>query len=237
MSSNSKPVAGGDDPREGLAGRVPVSRGSLGRPLGDRRRLPRVGSDGLGEVDLEVDVEAERSGERERAFEQRGCGAVVAARERATAGGGEPLGCTFGEDDVRLLELDLVARGLLEVVAEDLVQLDQIGAPLLEPVREALVQVGADGLRQGVVGGVADQEMTEAVGLLAGELRCVGADELLAHERDQPRRLRFAVRRAPGPRSDGIRGLRPSRARGRLVRPGRAGRGGPPEAPGSSVAR
>ena len=51
--------------------------------------------------------------------------------------------CTLGKDSVWLLELRLVAGGLFEVVAEDLVQLDQIRRSFFEPVGEALVQVGA----------------------------------------------------------------------------------------------
>ena len=70
-----------------------------------------------------------------------------------------------------LSELCLVAGGLLEVVAEDLVQLDEVGAALLEPAGEALVQLGADRLRQRVVGGVADQQVAEAEAVLARELR------------------------------------------------------------------
>jgi hypothetical protein len=49
------------------------------------------------------------------------------------------------------------------------------------------MQVGADGLGQGVVGGVADQEMAEAVGLAPAELRRIGPDELLADQRDPSR--------------------------------------------------
>ena len=43
-------------------------------------------------------------------------------------------------------------------------------------------------LRQRVVGGVADQQVAEAEGVLAGELAVSGRIELLAHERGQPRR-------------------------------------------------
>ena len=61
----------------------------------------------------------------------------------------------------------LVAGGLLEVVAEDLVQLDQLLAALLEPAGEALVQLRPRGLRERVVGGVADQQVAEAEAVLA----------------------------------------------------------------------
>ena len=70
-----------------------------------------------------------------------------------------------------------------------------------EPVGEALVELGAGCLGERVVGGVADQEVAEAVGIADRQLRPVGPDELLAHERRQlaldRRRL---ARRAPRPR-------------------------------------
>jgi hypothetical protein len=53
-------------------------------------------------------------------------------------------------------ELLPIARRLLEVVADDLVLLDE-GDVLVQPGGEPLVEVGAGGLRQPVVGGVADQ--------------------------------------------------------------------------------
>jgi hypothetical protein len=59
-----QPVAGGDDPGQGFSGEVAGSPGSVGRTLGDRGRLLRVGSDGLGKVDLEVDVKPNGPGER-----------------------------------------------------------------------------------------------------------------------------------------------------------------------------
>ena len=42
--------------------------------------------------------------------------------------------------------------------------------------------------REGVVGGVADQEVAEAEAVLAGELWPVGADQLAPHERREARR-------------------------------------------------
>jgi hypothetical protein len=59
---------------------------------------------------------------------------------------------------------------------------------LPEPVGEALVQVGTDALCQGVVGGVSEQQVVEAEGVLSRELGLVRADQALAHERGQPRR-------------------------------------------------
>ena len=77
-------------------------------------------------------------------------------------------------------EFGRVDVGLLEVVAEDLVELDQIGAALLEPLREAPVQLDPGRLRKRFVGGVPDQEMPEPEPVVAGELRPVGTDQLLA---------------------------------------------------------
>ena len=82
----------------------------------------------------------------------------------------------------------MIADSLLEVVSDDLVPLDERLAVLVEPVGEARVQVGADCLGQGVVGGVADQEVAEAVAVVAGELGAVGTDELVADERGEPGR-------------------------------------------------
>ena len=71
------------------------------------------------------------------------------------------------------------------MVAQDLVQLDELGAVLLQPGGEALVQLRARRLRQRVVGSVPDQQVAEAEGILARELRLVGPDELLADERGE----------------------------------------------------
>ncbi len=59
---------------------------------------------------------------------------------------------------------------------------------LVEPVGEAGVQVGADRLGEGVVGGVADQQMAEAIAVVAGDLSAVGTDELTPHECREPGR-------------------------------------------------
>ena len=45
------------------------------------------------------------------------------------------------------------------------------------------MQLGPDRFGEGVVGGVADQEVAEAEAVLTGELRPVGADQLAPHER------------------------------------------------------
>ena len=76
-------------------------------------------------------------------------------------------------------QLGLVVERLLEVVADDLVQLDQVARRAAQPVGEPLVQVGPGCLGQGVVGGVADQQVAEAERVLAGDNGAFGADQLL----------------------------------------------------------
>ena len=71
--------------------------------------------------------------------------------------------------------------------AEDLVQLDQVGPALLQPVREALVQLRAGRFGQALVGGIADEQVAEAKGVVPGQLRAVGTDQLLADEPSQSR--------------------------------------------------
>ena len=67
------------------------------------------------------------------------------------------LPADLGRRVVERAELDAVAVGLLEVVADDLVELHEVGAELGEPGSEALVQLGARGLRERFVRRVADQ--------------------------------------------------------------------------------
>src|SRR5207249_2830147 len=89
---------------------------------------------------------------------------------------------------VRGAELETVAVGALEVIAEDLLELGQPLAHLaLQPVRVALVEGGPERLRHGVVRRVADQDVAEPEAVVAEELRTVRADELLPDERDQRR--------------------------------------------------
>ncbi len=92
-------------------------------------------------------------------------------------------------------ELGQVQGGLLEVVAEDLVELDEALAVLGEPLREAAMQVGPRRLREPVVGGVADQEVPEAVRVLSRQDRPVRTHELAPDERCEPRRHLRLLRR------------------------------------------
>jgi hypothetical protein len=69
------------------------------------------------------------------------------------------------------------------VIADDLVLLGEIlGADLVEPVREALVQLGPKLFRHRLVRRVANQEVPEAEGVLAGQVGPVGSDQLFPHE-------------------------------------------------------
>ena len=87
-------------------------------------------------------------------------------------------------------------------------------APRASP-RSARAARPASAFGQRVVGGVADQQVAEAEGVLAGKLGPVGPDQLLAHERGQARRRpepRAGLERLR-PRRGGRPGPRPSRAR------------------------
>ena len=186
VGCDERAVVGGADAAEQFACFVAGRACPFGGGVGDRGGLRGVPLEvRLGEVELEHHVEPRRPGQTERPLEQPFGGPAVAAPERAAAGDREPLTGALSQGRVGLSELLLVAGGLLEVVAEDLVELDQVGGALLQPVGEALVEVGTDCLRQRVVSGVADQQVAEAEGVVAWELRAVGADELLADERER----------------------------------------------------
>ncbi|MGH2997472.1 MAG: hypothetical protein ACRDM9_14240, partial [Gaiellaceae bacterium] len=101
--------------------------------------------------------------------EQPGCaleedrgGAPVAPVERPPPRSRQQPAGTSGAPAIALrhgAQLAPVPKGLLEVVADDLLKLDQLGAARLEPQREALVELGASGFGQSLVGGVPDQQV------------------------------------------------------------------------------
>ena len=108
----------------------------------------------------------------------------VAAIESPSACSREVVGRSASESrqgGVAWVELRPVAVRLLEVVAEDLVALHKV--VLREPVRELLVQLRPSRLRKRLVGGVADEQVPEAVTLVLGKRRRHGTDQLLADER------------------------------------------------------
>ena len=131
----------------------------------------------------------------------------------------------LGKCRIRSSQLGLVAGGLLQVVAEELVELDEI--LLGEPVSEPLVKLRTVGLRQRLVRRVADQQVVKAEAVLACDLCAVGADQLPPHQRGQPRRHLVAVARE-GPDCaamedlalDGSAFEHPPLARIELVEPG-----------------
>ena len=163
---------------------VTGSRSLRGRLLADPEGSRRLLHEGAGEVELAVDVGPEWPGQRERALEQSDSGTRVVSVECAPSRREQPIPGAQRERVVGLAQLRLVAGGLLEVVADELVPLDE-GRLALEPVGEAAVQIRAHGLRQSVVGGVADEQVAEAEAVLAGELRPVGADQLVPDERGE----------------------------------------------------
>ena len=99
----------------------------------------------------------------------------TSARRPAASSRSHARAASDGRVRVARPECNAIPERLLEMVADDLLELAQpvLGRPL-EPGGVALVQVGARVLRQRAVGGVADQGMAEAVGLLAGEVCTLG---------------------------------------------------------------
>ena len=71
------------------------------------------------------------------------------------------------------------------MVADDLIELRQAFVVLLKPPGKPDMQIGADRLRQTVVGGIADEEVSETETVLAAQLREVRPDDLLPDERCQ----------------------------------------------------
>ena len=112
-----------------------------------------------------------RREQRRRASEEVDRTDHVGSIECANARHAEPGGSARRQCSAGSAELFIEPRGLLEVVAEHLVELDEAVPVLVEPVRESLVELGPGGLRQGFVGRVSAEEMTEAECLLVGEQR------------------------------------------------------------------
>jgi len=93
-----------------------------------------------------------------------------------------------------LTELLAIPCRPLQVVAHDLVQLDQVCSPLVQPAGKALMQLRSHRFGQGVICRIPDQEMPEAVGLVARELCSCRPHQLLAHQRHQfPRYIGLAL--------------------------------------------
>ena len=95
---------------------------------------------------------------------------------------------------VERTELRAVTVGLLEVIAENLVELDQRLAVDGEPVGESFVQLGPGRFRQRLVGGVADEQVAKAVGVVLRQQRLLGSNQVLPHQRHELTVDRAAIR-------------------------------------------
>ena len=103
-----------------------------------------------------------------------------------------------------------------------------------EPVGEALVQLGAGRLRQGLVRGVADQQVAEAERVVAGSCGCSGRrSSLRTRATSRPSTAPPSASAATAPRWKTWPSTAPRSSTSRS-RP-RAGRAAPPAAPGSSA--
>lgn len=111
----------------------------------------------------------------------------VAPQNGARAGRAKMTSGPGLEARIGMPELAPVAACLLEVVAQHLVELHQFLPLHLEPLGEADVELGPRRLRECVVGGVADQQMSEPERVIARQHRRHRMDQLLAYESDQRR--------------------------------------------------
>ena len=229
-------IEGGRGQRVRLAGRVAdaaADPAAIAASAAASRGWVKIA---LARSSSQVDIDTQRPGERQRALEQRRGGALApranacrpAVASRSPAAGGRAAGRVGAE----LADSARPARGGSR--GSRPARSGRCPCCSSQPAKRSCRSLGR--LRQRLVGGVADQQVAEAEGVLADELRPVGADELLAHEPREPAGHLAPPRRAPAPRRDGRAGPRPSRTRARRARPGRAGQAGRRAAPGSSAA-
>ena len=156
-------------------------------------------------------------------------------QSRATAGGGEPLAGAQGEGRIGPAELVLVARSLLEVIADDLVELHELAAAARARRQSARAAPRArlSGARRrrrrgSAGGGSGSRPHLRTAPARGGSAPAARARPAVASP--APPQVRAPARRRGGrPRP------RPRRARARAARPDRAGRGAPRATP-SSVA-
>ena len=178
--AGQQPMEGDHDPSRSLPRHVPGVAGAFRCGLRDRRSL--LGGDlHAREVELERDVHVRGLQQLDRALEKTRGRAVVSPPERTPSGGADPLSRSSAEDGVRAAQLDLVPCRLLEVEPDDLV----LFSTLVEPDGDSLVEVGANRLGERLVRGIADEDVAEAVCLVAGNLRGLWPDQLLTDERVQ----------------------------------------------------
>ncbi len=168
IASGTDSHASGHCAQEGDFGLVSGGFGALEAGVGDLDRSSDVGHfERTGELCFDVDVESMGTGEGERPLKQNGAGAKVTAPHGAPAGEPKPGAGSERELLILLAEPGEIEGRLLEVIAEDLLELDEALAVLLKPRREAPVEIGARRLRESLVGGISDQEMAEAIGVVA----------------------------------------------------------------------
>src|SRR4029079_15905446 len=123
------------------------------------------------------------------AFEQVGSRSPVTSLERFPPGARKQLAGMSARSPVagrQWSELPPVPERPLQVVADDLVELDQLRSACFQPRSEALVQLRAGRLRQRFVSRIPNQQVAEAVAVLTDQLRVLGAEEVLAHQSDEP---------------------------------------------------
>ena len=148
----------------------------------DRLRALPLPEEPLGKLGLEGDVDLAGAPERSSALEKIDRGRVVLSQRGTTSGSSEPSPRGDSEPVVGHSELNRVPVRPLEVVTDDLVQLDEPDTGLLEPACKTGMEIGAARFRESVIGRVTDQDVAEAEAVLAGKLRPVGLDQLLADE-------------------------------------------------------
>ena len=151
---------------------------------------PTQTEQGVAEVGQEPEPfrRSDRKGRGGPPEERRGGGHVAAVEGSATGRREMPSGSPGESSHVLagLAELRPVAVGLLEVVTDDLLVLGQaLGDGPLEPVGEALVEDRPLGLRERLVGGVADQDVAELEGVAGRQLGAFRADKLLANQGEE----------------------------------------------------
>ena len=113
----------------------------------------------------------------------------VAAIPRPLAGRRQPVGRAPGHRPRVIVlgtELQTERVRLLQVIADELVEVGQPGVGV-EPLGEPLVELRPRLLRQHLIGGVAEQDVMEAEGLLAGDVGRVGPDQVAAQQLLDPR--------------------------------------------------
>ena len=223
----------------------PTRSPAVARALGDGPRTSerplrssRWPGKRVDQVGLEVRGRPQGGTSSSRTLEKR---SLRARSRRAPARAGPrrrgALAPQLGEHPSVRTQLPAVARGLLEMEAEDLVELDEVASALLEPVREALVELGPNRFRQPVIRGIADEQVAEAKGVVAGQLRPVRAGSAPCARVRPVAGGPSRPRSEPGPRLGGRSPPRPRRARAPSAPSSRAGRGARPAAPGGSAER